>query len=204
MAGLVDRNFNQFRKRKYYTPYDMLSVVGGGTDDIVVAHTTAALFTELTAATQIGIAGLDVSSAGELIVGMIPCPYDMDPKFPVGFKIAFCVDANGSSTVEWIILQATVADGIALAIPSAALDTVIVDKAVGSTDNLLSWTSRGIRNVLGLTRPQIEAGAFLTFSIENQAVTNLTAVFYLGLMMDYVQQTCQGIGSESDRPLISA
>lgn len=201
--GVSDRHIDYIRKRKWYTPYDMLSVVGGGTDDIVVAHTTAALVTELTAATAIGIAGLDVSTDGELIVGMVPCPIDLDPKFELGFKVACCIDANGASTVEWILLQATIKNGVALAIPTAALDTVIGSQTVGSTDNLLSWSGRGIRNNIGITRAEIEAGAFLNFSIEMQAATNITAVFFLGMMMDYVPQLCQGIGNEVLPPLVS-
>lgn len=202
--ALSDKHIGWMRKRKYWTPYDLLSVVGGGTDDIVVAHTTAVLVTELTASANIGIAGLDVSTDGELIVGMVRCPYDLDPAHEVGFRVAYCVDANGASTVDWLILQAAIANGIALAVPSAALDTVIAAKTVGSTDNLLTWSGRGIRNAIGITRVQIEDGAFLTFSIEMNAATNITAVFFLGLEMDYAPQRCSGIGNNNDAPLASA
>lgn len=206
--GLRDRNIDTIRKRLWIPPFWMQGVGMHAAADVVLhsIETVAAEYNEVTA---VGMGTLQMA-AGEFVNGYFPCPIDLDPKFNVGFKVCYTGlhDDTGDATVDWILLQNVIAQGIVIALPATALNTVIpddayVDDAGASvvTDWLLQRTARGIRDVIGLTRKQIESEAFITLKLEMNATTNLTTVNYIGMIMDYTPQLCQGVGSESDNPL---
>ena len=153
-----------------------------------------------------------VMTDAELINGFIPCPYDLDPDKPVGYKIAWTMSQDGSTAnanTDWILLVGTEKVGGAISLPATALDTIIPtpslysDAAAAAVDFLLQWTGRGIKNLIGLTRAEIEAGAFLTFKLELNSALGETAVNLIGIMMDYAVMRTVGQGSHTDQPLQS-
>jgi hypothetical protein len=206
---MQDHGIEWIRKRKWITPFDMQGVTVGTA--LFAAYETAGV-TDLEV-TNVGMGTL-VMTDGEFLNGYIRCPYDLDPGFPVGFRVAWTLDHDGvgAGDASWILLQNAIAHGAAIALPDAVLDTAIVvpstyvdtsGDATVVTDFLLQWSARGIRNLIGLTRNQIEAGAFLTFKLELDAATNETTVRYIGMEMDYVPQRTVGMGSHINRPLKS-
>ena len=198
-----DAQIDRIRKRVYYTPYEMMSWDDNGTN-LILADTTGATLEPISAASTTGIGAPDMSSDAETIGGAVRVPYDLDPKFDVGFRVCYTVDANGASVITWKLLEDSIAEGGVINQATTVLDTLIAADTFGSVDHLLAWTSRGIRDDIGMTRAQIENGAFSLVNIEMDTGTNLTAVYFLGYEMDYVVQECQGIGSENDRPLTSS
>lgn len=200
--GFRDAQIDRIRKRIWLTAdilqaVDWITGVGWETAGITPAEVT-----------NVGM-GTWIMTDGEFLNGYILCPYDLDPKFDIGFKVAYTLDHDGAgaATVSWILLQDAIAEGSAIALPSTALDTVIglLDSygAGAVTDFLLAITGRGVRSAanIGLTRAQIETGAFLTFKLEMDAAVNETTVRFIGLIMDYVPQMCEGVGREIDAPL---
>lgn len=186
------------RKAKFYTPFQMNAILEA-TGVIGTFNDAAAVPAVI--ASGVGMGGF-LMAASDLITGMIPCPMDLDPNFPVGFRVHYSGDhdGSGSATTSWILLQGAVVEGGAIATPTAALDTVIAlldaysttagDTAT-TTDALYQVTGRGIRNSIGLTRSQVVNGALITISLELDAVANFTSVNFLFLEMDYVARRTQ-------------
>jgi hypothetical protein len=212
MGGLSDKHINYMRKRKWLDPYSILGLGPNGTDGITLISSTLDVSETLVQLSSFGFNALKMSADAGSIGGALPCPYDLDPKFPVGFAVWWAMDHDGSGTgaATWILLQGTVKRGIVIAAATAALDTVLVAdtnttnlNAAAVTDYLLQVTPRGIRNSIGLTRAEIEEGALITLDLEMDAADNETNIYLLGIMMDYAPMLCQGIGSEADAPLAS-
>lgn len=208
--GIRDQRIDWLRKRIWLTPFDV-----GGIGLVAEADDTLEAFSEADAdyneINSLGMAGVTLA-AGKIISGGIRCPVDLDPKFPVGFRIGYIANVSSSAgTVSWILLQDSIAEGIVLAIATTALNTIIPlldpigdEAGVGSaTDWLMQMSARGIRTDIGLTRAQIERCAYLTFSLEMDAVANVTTMHFLGLEMDYVPHRTQGHGTHIDCPLQS-
>lgn len=205
--GIQDQRIDWIRKRLWLTPFDTQSFVGDGTSGLVGAETAGI--------TTVEVAGVgmmtSVMVAGEFLNGYFRCPYDLDPEWPVGFRVCWTLDHDGSgnAVITWILLQNAIAEGIAIALPATALDTPLdvndpyqTDAGIASTtDFLLMWTERGIRNKVGLTRTQIENGAFLTFKLEMDAALNETSAHYIGMEMDYAPMKTLGVGSHTDPSL---
>lgn len=163
--------------------------------------------------TNVGMNSWLMGTDGELINGCIICPYDLDPDKPIGYRIVYTIDhdGTGSATTHWILLTGTEVRGAAISVPATALDTLIgvdtyKDTAGDATtvvDFLLQISPRGIDNILGLTRKQIEEGALITWSLEQNAAVNDTDVHLLGIWMDYAVMRTVGTGSHIDQPLQS-
>lgn len=206
-----DQNIAWMRKRLWIPPFGMQGIGMHAAADVVL-HSLETVAAEYSEITSVGMGGVTLGD-GEFINGYIRCPYDLDPDKPVGFRIAYTIDHDGAgdATVSWILLQNAIAEGIAIALPATALDTIIPlldaytdDSGVSVvTDFLLQMTNRGIRNRIGLTRVQIEKCAFLTFKVEMDAAIEETTVRYIGLEMDYAVMKTQGFGSHLDQPLQS-
>ena len=216
MAGLSDRNFNRMRKRVYWNTLELGSL-------ITAAHTENETFDEgkiLTNVTDetvhqqelggLAIVGINICEGptddGNFFHGWRRVPYDLDPKFPVGFRVNWS-QASAVTDGTTFVMQTGVdkKDAAFQAITAyTALDTILAESNAGGA-SYNQWTTRGIRTAIGLTRSEIEDGAILRMEVEADVVdTGQDKVTILGIEMDYVQQTCQGIGSESDRPLTSS
>ncbi len=207
--GIRDQRIDWIRKRLWIPPFAMQGIGMHAAADVVL-HSLETIAAEYSEITNVGMGGVTLTD-GEFINGYIRCPIDLDPSFPVGFRIAYTIDHDGTgdATVSWILLQNAIAEGIAIALPATALNTIIplLDKYTDDsgvsvvTDFLLQMTDRGIRNSIGLTRAQIEQCAFLTLKVEMDAAIEETSVRYIGLEMDYVPMKTQGEGSHTDKPL---
>ena len=203
----VDAQINYMRKRVVLTDHMIRGNIGG------IGALTAGV-TELELGTS-GMVGNDMAD-GEFMAGGIVLPYDLDPKWDIGFRVHWTVDHDGAGacTVDWILLANIRLVGAAIAVAATALDTPIatVDTYKDSsgdatvvTDWLKQVTARGIMFATNhkLSREQIEDGAELMLKLEQNAMVNATKAFFRGLEIDYVPMMTIGQGSEMDRPLKS-
>lgn len=186
----------------------MQGLVGDGTSGLVGAETAGVTTVEVT---NVGMMTCHMAD-GEFLNGYIRCPYDLDVKHPIGFRVAYTLDHDGAgtATVAWILLQDAIAEGSAIALPSTALNTTIANdsyvdgnRVASVTDFLLQWSGRGIRNSLGLSKEQVEDGAFITMKLEMDAATNETTVRFIGMEMDYTIHNTIGAGPTVNTPLKS-
>lgn len=202
--SIQDSHIDWMRKRIWLTAHDIQGVQA---DDGTILKTVLA--TQVEKPTGFGSWEM---IAGELIYGWLPVPYDLDPRWPLGFKIWWSVDASGASVATWIILFDVKKLHYQLAAPTTALDTAIAACAgyeddgtalADTEDDYLQITARGIKNSIGISRKQIEDGAMMMFSIELDAITNADgdAAQFIGMMMDYVPMKTVGTGSDHDRSL---
>jgi len=201
-----DSNMGWLRKRKFISPLDMQGIVTDGTD-LLAGQTAAALYVELAAK---GMAGLAFAADGNIITGFIPVPFDLDGQFPIGFRIWWTMDHDGSGTANALfkLLQGTEKPGETISIPTAVLDTLLVldqyndtDGNPTVTDHVLQKTPRGIRTSIGLTHAEILEGAMMTFSLEMDSALNETKVILIGIEMDYTPWKCSNSNSDKDAPL---
>ena len=200
-----DSQIQYMRKRLYLNAFDMMGMQDDSTSGVHAAAATAA--TRIVEAGALGISHLTMGTAGELLNGQYPIPYDLDPQWPLGFRIHYTVDVNTNApNVTWILLQGTQLDAAAYVVPTAALDTAIaLHTYPATTDLLFVRTARGIRTSIGVTREQIEATAKLTFSIEMDTISQTpTDVRFAWLEMDYVPMLTVGSGNHTDAPLASS
>ena len=203
------------RKRKRYSIWELNGLIIGAVDEggaatpgegelITPPRDTNSFLFELA---DYGIVGLKYAAADDLAYFFVPCPYDLDPDYEVGFRVNFTQSAAVSTEVTWILLVGTdKADAVIQAEDAAgivALDTALAVKAAGGSAYENLWTPRGIKLAIGLTRTEIVKGALIRFSLEAQAlgvgIANLTL---LGLEMDYVLTNTTGPGAVSDQPLL--
>lgn len=188
------------RKRKFYTPYDMMGIIAN-----VGAISSGA--------TEVDVGGFGTVGytmvAGEFITGSIQIPYDLDPKFEIGFKVVYSIDVNSNAPItEWIMQYLVQAIDVAYALPTQVLNTVIGSQTKPSTtDDTHLVSPRGIAlpATHAITRAIIDADGRLGVEFEMQAVTETpTLVNYMGFIMDYSVQKCTGVGSENENPLLSS
>ena len=217
--GIRDNQIDWIRKRIVYGPLDLNGLIFPAVNESgSQAFTEGELFQNPTAASKVapeimlrevgalGLVGLGYDATGDVILGYIHIPFDMNPDFPVGFRVNFTTNDSASGTASFILLTETIKNGVALtATINDALDTIIPLLSAVNT-SLNSWTGRGIAKSLGLTRKDVEDGAILEISLELNAVATSSAgeIVFLGLEMDYVPQKTIGTGSELDAPLTSA
>lgn len=210
--GIVDKQMGWMRKKEIYDPYRLGSILEDGTSGI---------FGSALSGTPQDVDWEEVSTFGfvaptmtdaELLGGYINLPYDLDPKFDIGFSIKYVVDVSAAAAVStWILLVGAKKEGIALAAGATALDVAIPAHtyvgpvgAASAADWIPQVTGRGI------LRPSthlfsyadiVTMRAGITVSIEIDSITNETALRFIALIMDYVPQRTVGVGNESDRPL---
>ena len=214
--GMRDQHIESIRKRIYYGPFDLHALIIAAVDEATTnAFAEGELLQNPDAASKVApeifmrevatfnISGLAFSAAGSLINGAFRVPYDLDPKFPVGFRVNFSsLDGSGSAT--FILLLKTIAKGAAFVVKGSvttALDTLLGLNSV-TIANGNEWTRRGILNKTGLSRDAIEEGANLGFTLELDAVSGILAtdITLLGIEMDYAVQQTVGQGNLLDRP----
>lgn len=199
----IDGQQSWIRKRIYLNPYDLNAVFE--TTDTQTAIDTSVL------AQILGTTGLCgfLMADDKLLRGAINLPYDLDVKHEIGFRVHYSgTYGSGTATVEWILLYKIGAENAVIATTGAtALDTVIgVHTWVGPDDDFKMRSPRGIAlaSTHGITRDNVEAGDLLMISLEQQAETNVTAVEFITIEMDYVPHRSTGYGTDSDRPLTAA
>lgn len=193
-----DKNIAWRRKRLFLPFYQWAwGSLGGGTNTQLVG----------------AFYGNKITSAGTPVQGAFRMPFDVNPDFDMGFKICYAGDGTAPEdvgTLSWIILAEYKAVTVAPdATAVGALDTTIATTGVVSaTDNLLEWTSRGIKNKGFLSRDEIDAGAYCQFSVELDAVGGTISatnfVLCMGLEIDYMPRKTRFPHSEIDGPLDSA
>ncbi len=208
---IQDHRIDWMRKRIWIPPFYMQGIGMHAAADVVL-HSLETIAAEYSEITSVGM-GCVTMGDGEFINGYIPCPHDVDPNYPIGYKVAWTLDHDGAgaASATWILLTGLEKVGQAISLPATALDTPFgldtYKDAFGDitvvTDFLLQWTSRGIDTLIGLTRAEIEAGAFLTYKLEMDAAVNETTVRLIGIMMDYVPMKTVGTGCHLDKPLQS-
>lgn len=160
---------------------------------------------------QAWLTGIGFNAAGDIATCKIICPYDLDPSYPIGFRVAFINDSLTAGSLLfkiWLSALWDTVNGLIKPDTSAtALDTVLATTTV--TSIFMGFTSRGIKkNLFNATRAVIESETvppILAIGIELDTVTTIAAadVILTDLIMDYVPQKTVGNGSLFDRPLKS-
>lgn len=205
---MQDHHIEWMRKRIVLSPFDLLSL-NQGTSVFEALTAAGVTFDEIGA---LGFGSVTMTD-GELLNGIFPVPYDIDPSYPIGFRVGWTMDHDGAGNADatWILLADAIAHGAAIAVATTALNTAIgtttykntAGVITSVTDFLFQKSNRGIKNLIGLSRAQIEAGALMSVSLEMDAATNETSIRFLHLEMDYVPQLTVGMGSHINRPLQS-
>ena len=211
-----DTQIDSIRKRLYLRPLDLNALIGiaineGGaanyTEGQILQNPDAASKTAPEVfqkeVSSFNITGIGFSATGSVINGTIKTPYDIDPKWPIGFRVNW-TSTSGSGSATWALLTRNTVKGAALVVKGSiltALNTVFPASAV-TVANGNEWSARGILNKLGLSRDQIEEGAHLQFTLNLSAVVTIAAssITFLGLEMDYVPVLTIGQGTHTDRP----
>lgn len=213
-----DQNIDYIRKRLFIGPFDFNALItpavtaGAGSEafgegELLQNPTSSGEITapdiNLKEIGSTNIVGLGFSAAGDIVKGSIKVPYDLDPKWPVGFRVNFTNNNASAGTATFILLVEPFKKDVAFsATVDNALDTVIGISA--STAQLINkWTGRGIKRSIGFTRQEVLEGARLGLSLELDAVATIAAtdVVLLGLEMDYVPAIAEGNGCLVDRAL---
>lgn len=155
--------------------------------------------------------GLKITSVGTPTEFTFPLPKDVNPTWPLGFRIHFAGSGTTVGTVSWIILQhIKLLNAALVAAATGALDTVITlpQTQVTTYANKSQVSSRGIRNANFCSRSDVFNGAWMQASVELDAaggtVDASNAVWLLGLEMDYVPMLTRFPHSEFDCPLDDA
>lgn len=206
---ITDHNIGWTRKRKLFNATDLHGILDNATTGVPEGGISAGVTQG-----EVGTTGIItyVMTDGEFLSGLIPLPYDLDPAHPLGFKVHWTAnhDGTGTLTADWILLVDRKKEGIAIADAATALSTAIAQDtynddsgSASTTDWLYQVTDRGILlpATLDLVKDDIETGVALMTKLEMDAAVNETAIHFIALEMDYVPFRCVGGGAFSDRPL---
>ena len=210
-----DQNIDAIRKRKYFSIGDLftaLTTPATGTitqgEGIQAAAGTVgdAPVVFLGELSTFGISGIQfASTTADILCALLRIPYDLDPKFPVGFRYHYSASAAASAGrgVTWTSYFKALAKGATI-VTVASVDTAL-DNAFGNSlntgANANEWSDRGVKkNGFGLSRKQIELGAVLQISIETVHNSSPGTITMFGLEMDYVPYTTVGGGHIKDAP----
>ena len=147
----------------------------------------------------------DNGGIGDKAEGTMLVPWQWNPEFDIGVRLWFNSDVSvGFETVSFIMLHEFDAVNTAIdLVASTALDTPWgLLQAIGTLQDQIYVTSRGIINAGWATRAQIHAGHILSFSVELDAVANITIateeVCSIGLEFDYMPMETRFPHSEVD------
>jgi len=204
---ISDRNVGWIRKREYYTYYDLRSLItraetGTLTEGQILANPVDTSLAMLEIST-LGLVGITFTAAGKLLQGIMKLPTDLDPGYPVGFRVNWSNTgaAAAGRGVTWLLLADAIKKGAVFAAATTALNTVIAESLV-TIANGNEWSPRGIKNNLGVTRGDIEDGVNLSIVLEADVVdASVAGVNFLGIELDYAVCACVGSGNEIDNPL---
>lgn len=147
---------------------------------------------------SLAITGLLTDTENDAIELVWPLPYDVDPEYPLGFKVNWI---SGSATVGDIVGFTIKCDfkavGAAIALATTALDTAIAAGNPTATAYAHQWTSRGIKNAGFLTRAQVTAGPIMMLSCLMTTKTTITEdIFPMFVRCDYVRKDTTDSGRE--------
>lgn len=200
-----DHNIAWIRKRKYFSWTELHNLIEAA--GVLSTNNDASQLPTLTAQTLTGIALV----SAENFDAWVPCPYDLNPAFPVGLRVRYAPTVTTPATLTTLtltaLLDAIISNGL-IALATTVLNTVLGSQTYGPNtagvvSNLFTYSSRGIKNTLAITRTQVEAGAWLAMRVTPSAFVNVATFKLLGIEIDYVPIKCQGQGSELDAPLSS-
>ena len=213
MPDLVEHQLGFYRRRKFYTPFETGSLitveVQEDSDTTFAQGLVMASPTDISVSQQevsnFGISGVDFPAAEDLLHGIFQLPYDMDPSYPIGYRIHWTNSAGASANrgVTWVLRNSVRKQGLVLGIGIVVLTIPITESLVtGAWFNEVS--PRGIMNDIQTSRLEIEAGAKMEFRIEADVVdSGVAAITYLGLEFDYAPVRNFGHGRPATCPLSS-
>ena len=178
--AIRDKNIDWKRKQEFYSAESLAAFVaenGVGTGAPVIAEVST-----------LGITGVDMAAAGDEVDTRLILPFDLDVREEVGFRLVWTSHSTtAADTIDWIILYNSIAELSTIAAGDTALDTVIPQDVVGTTnDYALEITGRGIISADKLTHGQL-----LTMKVEMHATDIEIAaaaepVHFLGVLLDYI------------------
>lgn len=151
------------------------------------------------------VTAFKIDTAGGDVDHQIMVPFDMDPGFAFKVRIIYTSDLGSSGatkTYDWKVLYNDPGDAI-MVDPATALDTVVAAHAWGGTAYAVNKTAWGQIAADKWTRAQIEAGRFVNFKFELDAVgAGITLAtnpgLLLGVEFSYVPQLTKGSGARAD------
>lgn len=178
-----------------YYPYRAYHGVIGAAGVSTSANTQSPPEQEIGA---LNFVGLEMNTAGDMVSMFTPVPRDLNPLHPVGVRPVFqTASATAADTITWIVLYDVIANGVALAEATTALDTPVGQETVTGTAEALEVGDafRGVINGGTFTEAQITGWAFVAWRIEMDAkAAGLTEdIIFLGLGLDYVPKRYQGM-----------
>ena len=206
--GIRDNNIDWLRKSLMLYNYNSGGLAETATTAFHRSSLTAGVTQE--SITTSGVEAMTITD-GEFMSYGIKVPHDLDPGFPIGFRVHWTADhdGTGSLTASWIMLQKFIARGAAIAVAATVLDTIIpllspYQDTSGDvtvvTDFLYQVSGRGILDSCGLTRKQIEEAAMFIGKLELDAAIEETSIRLIALELDYVPWKTQGQGNNYSRP----
>jgi hypothetical protein len=155
-----------------YGSEDILVSAGGGAPSVGEVHTTT-------------ICGLHIDAEGDDVGIYIPIPYDMDVKYPLGFRCHWVTTTDGTDACTWTVKYTEITtNGEALAAGATALTTAIAaDTSTGQYYvNVTAWGE--------LTGGTLTNGRGLSLLVEatDCAAAAGTGLYLLGLEMRYTRR----------------
>ena len=132
------------------------------------------------------------ANAGTPIEGGMILPYDLNPNFPVGFRVHAVAKTalTDLTSVTWtmLCLMAGPVNGTAVGTATGALDTAIAATTVSAGAGKSHYSARGIKNGGFASIEQILAGYLMQWSVVLTTSTGTISngCILSGLMMDYV------------------
>lgn len=203
--ALRDKQIDWLRKRRFYSVWELNGTLGAA--GVSVDAVTA------------GITHIEISSFGivfpeiantEQTGGAIKIPYDLDPKYDLGFRVHYTADYNAAAPVFTWTMVYGLKKATAFAAAASTLDKVFTAQGLldangvaTTTDWIPQISPRGIIYASShkLSHDDINNGRTWLGFVLTLAVTNSpSSVRFMGLEMDYVPQLTVGSGSEVDRP----
>ena len=206
MAASTVRNANDSDTGRYYPKvvtipwYQMPfftnpAVDEGGSATFAIGALTVGVGIGAPLVTEIGSLGIvaPLLVANDEIDTVWMLPHDINWSLPIGIRVIYnTASATSSDTHTWIVLATVIAEGVAHAIATGALDTTIAVDTESGVANAWERTARGIIDGDTLTEANVLNGDFLSLNIELGATDASEAVHFWGLAIDYMPKNYQG------------
>ena len=139
----------------------------------------------------------------DLLFGVIPVPYDLNPLFPIGFRVNYTASAATNHTpyiyYNFKKVGTTVNNDISLQDVKQYLLFNSVDISSGGIPNLWSNRLETLKPIQFINRSDIESRAVMSFTLGDNSGSLFNLFF--GIEMDYVPMRCAGQGRDVDCPV---
>lgn len=201
-----NNSFDFLRTKRFYTPFEFLDLITGTTrgsqgEMIISSLDNSSFQIELGVLNDSGITGIFLTSNIRLA---ILAPFDLDPKHEYGLRFSYLgLKTDDPISFEYSISAVTSgysSGGSSIASISYGSTASYIFAPTIFNNYTLYWSQRLSTKLTNL-RSEIDSGILLSAQIDINAATNLTAIYLLGMELDYVPYMCNGLGSELDRPL---